>query len=432
MERKDIFISYKSEDFDQANWLRSVLEANGFSCWMAPASIPGGSNYAREIPQAIDQCRVFVLALTQRCQDSIWVPKELDRAINSGKIIMPFMLENCALTDDFNFYLSNVQRYNAYQNKAAAVERMLRDLQALLDAKEIPERNQPVAEPKKERVEKGKWKKLLPVVAAVLAVCLLAALLPKWMGGKNDVFADIQITVEGAAPHASVTVQGNPDDPFLRSIRFTVTPDRDLKLGDTVTITAEISQEEAKENGYRMKSNTIEYTLEKMPSYITDVSLLKAADVNALQEKMEKYINGHGSQFPRMHLQDGSDLDLAAEKLANCLADFEVLEKGYVYTYTPMFDEQIALVLPFCLSLEDVPYNWVGTTYYDEPVYQDYPALYGYFQFTDLLLDEEGNLIKEGRFGMEMSDLYENRDVMEMELSKRLGSGELVSGVLQK
>ena len=33
---------------------------------------------------------------------------------------------------------------------------------------------------------------------------------------------------------------------------------------------------------------------------------------------------------------------------------------------------------------------------------------------------------------MEMSDLYENRDVMEMELSKRLGSGELVSGVLQK
>ena len=34
MERKEVFISYKSEDQDQALWLKSVLETDGISCWI--------------------------------------------------------------------------------------------------------------------------------------------------------------------------------------------------------------------------------------------------------------------------------------------------------------------------------------------------------------------------------------------------------------
>ena len=92
MEHKELFISYKSQDFDQANWLKTVLETNGISFWMAPASIPGGSNYAKEIPLAIENCRVFVLVMTRNCQNSIWIPKELDRALNCRKPVMPIVL----------------------------------------------------------------------------------------------------------------------------------------------------------------------------------------------------------------------------------------------------------------------------------------------------------------------------------------------------
>ena len=130
----DVFISYKTEDEAQARWVRDTLETNGISCWMAPGSIPGGSSYAAEIPAAIRGCRAFVLVLSQQTQASRWVPRELDQAINCGKVVLPFMLEDCALRDDFNFYLTNVQRYNAYENKAAAMEKLLRDLRALLGA----------------------------------------------------------------------------------------------------------------------------------------------------------------------------------------------------------------------------------------------------------------------------------------------------------
>lgn len=154
MEKKEVFISYKTEEFDEANWVRSTLEHNGISCWMAPMCIPGGSSYAVEIPQAIKNCRVFVLILSERSQLSKWVPRELDQAINEGKLIMPFMLENCALKDDFNFYLTNVQRYNAYESKAVTIEKMIREIRGVLGKNEPVKEDKTAPEQPKASVEK--------------------------------------------------------------------------------------------------------------------------------------------------------------------------------------------------------------------------------------------------------------------------------------
>ena len=77
-----VFISYSTKDTTQAEWVRKILENNGITCWIAPRNIPGGSNYAREIPAAIRECQVFVLMLSHHSESSIWVSKELDLAVN--------------------------------------------------------------------------------------------------------------------------------------------------------------------------------------------------------------------------------------------------------------------------------------------------------------------------------------------------------------
>lgn len=222
---QDVFISYKSEEFQEADWVRQQLESGGISCWMAPNSITGGASYATEIPQAIRSCRVFVLILSRRAQLSQWVPKELDQAINCGKIIMPFMMENCPLEDDFSFYLSNVQRYPAYEGREAAMQRMLREIRMLLgcdraeppaEAKKEPARTPaPAAKEKKtakvpkESADKksGKKKWMIPVgvlLAAVLAIVLLRL-------GSN-------VTIAGTRYDAGITslrlkeVQLTPED----------------------------------------------------------------------------------------------------------------------------------------------------------------------------------------------------------------------------
>lgn len=222
---QDVFISYKSEEFQEADWVRQQLESGGISCWMAPNSITGGASYATEIPQAIRSCQVFVLILSRRAQLSQWVPKELDQAINCGKIIMPFMLENCPLEDDFSFYLSNVQRYPAYEGREAAMQRMLREIRMLLgcdraeppaEAKKEPAKTPaPAAKEKKtakvpkESADKkpGKKKWMIPVgvlLAAVLAIVLLRL-------GSN-------VTIAGTKYDAGITslrlkeVQLTPED----------------------------------------------------------------------------------------------------------------------------------------------------------------------------------------------------------------------------
>lgn len=146
---KEVFISYSSIDMAQAETVRNVLEKNGLSCWMAPRDIPGGSNYTKEIPTAIRNCKVFVLILSANAQGSQWVLKELDAAVNNGKVILPFMLEDCALNDEFNFLLTGAQRYSAYQKKAEAMETLIARIRAILAASPATD-EQPEAEPAAE------------------------------------------------------------------------------------------------------------------------------------------------------------------------------------------------------------------------------------------------------------------------------------------
>ena len=132
MRSSDVFISYKSEEFAIAERVRKRIDEAGVSCWMAPASIPGGSSYASEIPQAIRNCKVFVLILSKLAQESKWVPRELDQAINANKVIMPFTIDDGELRSDFDFYLTNVQRYPAFQDLDGAMENMVRDICTVL------------------------------------------------------------------------------------------------------------------------------------------------------------------------------------------------------------------------------------------------------------------------------------------------------------
>lgn len=128
----DVFISYSSKDSAITEAVRGFLEANGISCWMAPGSIPNGSNYTKEIPKAIRECRIFVLILTDHAQKSIYVPMELDLAVKYEKKIMPFVLENIQLSDEFDFLLTLVQHSNTHQDKAKAMQTLADDIHTFL------------------------------------------------------------------------------------------------------------------------------------------------------------------------------------------------------------------------------------------------------------------------------------------------------------
>ena len=189
MDKKYVFISYKVEEFDQAMEVKNHLEANNIPCWMAPMSIRGGQSYAQEIPPAIHNCGAFVLILSKKAQESKWVPRELDQAINSEKVVLPYVVENCPLRSDFSFYLTNVQRYDAFREPEAALERMTADIHRLLGITpppppEEPEPEVPVEQPKPKPVKPKPVKqaakpagKKLPIPLILGGVAVVIALL---------------------------------------------------------------------------------------------------------------------------------------------------------------------------------------------------------------------------------------------------------------
>ena len=102
-----VFISYSSKNQSAADAMKILLNSKGIDTWMAPGDIPAGSKYAGVINKALMNCSCLVLMLSQATQSSEWVPKEVERAINFKKMIIPVKIEDVILTPEFDSYLGN-------------------------------------------------------------------------------------------------------------------------------------------------------------------------------------------------------------------------------------------------------------------------------------------------------------------------------------
>ena len=89
---------------------------------MAPNSISPGSNYTKEIPTAISNSNAVVLILSKFAQESNWVPKEIDSAINKGVKIIPLQIDDKPLNGRFGFMLSQSQRIDAHNRFSLALD----------------------------------------------------------------------------------------------------------------------------------------------------------------------------------------------------------------------------------------------------------------------------------------------------------------------
>ena len=87
------FISYSSKNQISADAFNMLIKRNNIETWMAPYDIPAGSKYAQVINKAIKGCSCMVLLLTNDAQNSAWVAREVERAINYHKTIIPVQLE---------------------------------------------------------------------------------------------------------------------------------------------------------------------------------------------------------------------------------------------------------------------------------------------------------------------------------------------------
>lgn len=104
-----VFISYSTKNQPTADALKALFNDNDIETWMAPGDIPVGSKYAAVINRAVKECSCFVLLLSNDAQDSSWVPKEVERAIDYKRPMISVKIEDVVLNDEFKLYLSTDQ-----------------------------------------------------------------------------------------------------------------------------------------------------------------------------------------------------------------------------------------------------------------------------------------------------------------------------------
>ena len=107
-----VFISYSSRQKALADRICGFLRSNGISCWMAPDSVPEGSDYTQEIPVALSNVKAVLLVLTEDAMNSVWVRKEVSAAIGAGAAILPVQVSEFCLNMQFRFLLEGEQIMN--------------------------------------------------------------------------------------------------------------------------------------------------------------------------------------------------------------------------------------------------------------------------------------------------------------------------------
>jgi TIR domain/AAA-like domain len=167
-QQREIFISYSSQDKSTAETIRESLENAALSCWIAPRDIIPGRKYAEAILDGIDQCKVFVLVLTESANASPQVEMEVNHAASVNKFILSFRLDQSKLSKSLEYYLgnrhwlevANPPREQDYEALISAVRRLL---SANEDEPELPPKDKDEdIMPATLRVPEGK-KRTLPV-----------------------------------------------------------------------------------------------------------------------------------------------------------------------------------------------------------------------------------------------------------------------------
>ncbi len=109
----DVFISYSHKDKSIADAICARLEQDGVRCWYAPRDIAPGADWAESIIESIEHSKVMVLVFTDFSNASRQVLREINNAVRTGAVIIPFRLTQTPPSGGMRYYLSTVHWLDA-------------------------------------------------------------------------------------------------------------------------------------------------------------------------------------------------------------------------------------------------------------------------------------------------------------------------------
>ncbi len=124
----DIFISYSRKDFDEVSSVLETLKAAipGLTYWFDIDGIESGDEFEDKIISAIDRSAYVLFALSENSISSVWTKDEVMYAKNTGKKVIPLMLEGAEMKGWFLFKFGRVDCIDS--TNALQMEKLVQNL----------------------------------------------------------------------------------------------------------------------------------------------------------------------------------------------------------------------------------------------------------------------------------------------------------------
>jgi predicted ATPase len=104
-----LFLSYATADRERALEVADALETAGIPVWIDRRGIPGGTEWAAQITQAVRSCRAVAVLCSATSIASRNVRQELQLAWDRDKPILPLLLEPVDFPDSVAYFLQGRQ-----------------------------------------------------------------------------------------------------------------------------------------------------------------------------------------------------------------------------------------------------------------------------------------------------------------------------------
>jgi hypothetical protein len=116
----DVFISHSTQDRDTAILICKELENTGLTCWMAPRDIGGGEAWDEAIVRGLDNARMVLLVFSQLSNESSHVKRELMRAMEKRKAVLPVRIADVQPGLSLDYVLTGIQWFDAFNPPVSA------------------------------------------------------------------------------------------------------------------------------------------------------------------------------------------------------------------------------------------------------------------------------------------------------------------------
>lgn len=113
--REEVFISYAGSDRERVTPIVQDLRNAGVSAWIDQGGIDGALLWGQEIVEAIDNCKVMILMVSQASVESFNVVKEVALASEGRKHILPLHLEPTEIPATMRYQLAGIQHIELFR-----------------------------------------------------------------------------------------------------------------------------------------------------------------------------------------------------------------------------------------------------------------------------------------------------------------------------